>query len=116
MNNFLFGDEEERRKAELREKYVIEMNSAKAAGRKIGLEIGIQQGKEEGIEQGIKEGKEQGIKEGKEQGIKEGKEQGIEETKKQDILKLKAKNWSLEEIAEFVEMSVEDVKNIIDNI
>ena len=98
--NYLTGDDEVRRLAELREKWDLEFNAsmqnAKKAGKELGKEIGI------------KEGKEQGIKEGKEQGIKEGKkEEKIEIAKK--MLKTK---MTIKQIMEITDLTEEDLKKI----
>jgi predicted transposase YdaD len=75
-------------------------------------EKGIQEGIEKGIEQGIEKGIEQGIEKGIEQGI----EQGIElerikayEEMKQRVDHMREKGLSLELIADFLLLSIDDV-------
>ena len=77
---YLTGNEEVKRMAELREKWEMEyeasMNYARKAGAEEGEKIGREQGEKIGREQGEKIGREQGEKIGREQGEKIGREQG----------------------------------------
>lgn len=118
--NYLTGDDEVRRLAELREKWDLEFNismrNARKDGEKIGIKQGIIEGKEKGKELGIKEGKELGIKEGKEQGIKEGKEQGIKEGEKNSKIKIAKKmldsNFTIKQISQITNLSEEEIKSL----
>ena len=110
--NYLTGDDEVRRLAELREKWDLEFNAsmqnAKKSGEKIGKKIGKKIGIKEGKEQGIKEGKEQGIKEGKEQGIKEGEKNSKNEIAK----KLLKTNMTIKQISEITNLTEEELKKL----
>ena len=57
---YLTGEEEERRLAELREKYLHDIASLKAYAKKEGEKLGMRKGKKEGREEGIKEGMKEG--------------------------------------------------------
>ena len=88
-------DEEEIRKAELREKFIRDQHAIMLAG----------------IEQGIKQGIEQGIKQGIEQGI----EQGIMQEKQQIAKKLLELNTPIEQIKKITGLSKEEIEKIIKN-
>ena len=64
---YISGDEELRRLAELREKFILDEESEREAVREEAREEGLEEGRKEGIREGIKEG----IKEGIEQGIRQ---------------------------------------------
>jgi predicted transposase YdaD len=64
----------------------------------------------------LKRGQLLGLKEGIEQGLETGLQQGIEQEKRRIIPRLLAKEFSVEEIAEIVEDSVEGVTQIIQMI
>jgi len=86
-------------------------------GKLRGLEEGKLQGLEEGKLQGLEEGKLQGLEEGKLQGLEEGKLQGLEEGKLKNskdtaINLIKMNVLSFEQIAEAVNLSLEEVKEI----
>ena len=114
--NYLTGDDEIRRLAELREKWELEFNAsmrhAKKAGEELGMKQGIEQGKKEGIEQGKKEGIEQGKKEGIEQGKKEGIEQGKKENKIEIVKKMLKLNMDIEQIFEITNLSKKEIEQI----
>lgn len=97
-------DEHEQYLADLRYKYICEMNTLRTEG----LERGKKQGIEEGKIQGIKEGKIQGIEEGKRQGIKEGKKlEKIEIAKKMKFQKMDIKT-----IIEFTGLTEEEINKL----
>jgi predicted transposase/invertase (TIGR01784 family) len=76
-------------------------------------EQGFEQGIKEGVEKGIKEGIEKGIKEGIEKGIKEGVEKGIKEGIKLSVKAMLQKGkFSLQEIAEILDLDVDFVKQV----
>lgn len=89
---YLTGDEEERRLAELREKAIRDEKA------------NLKGAKEEGIKEGIKEGKKEGIKEGLKKGIQE----GIKETAK----KLKEINMNIEMIVQATGLSEEEIEKL----
>ena len=68
----------------------------------------IEQAREEGKEEGIEEGKKEGIEEGK----KEGREEGALNNRKEIVLKLLKKGYSLEEIADLLDIPLDEVKAI----
>ncbi len=79
------ADEHERYLAELRIKYILDLEDIREKGLQEGYQQGIEEGREQGIEQGIERGIEQGIERGIEQGIERGMEQGIEQGMEQGI-------------------------------
>jgi len=89
------ADEHERYLAELRIKYILDLEDI----REKGLQEGYQQGIEEGREQGIHQGMEQGIEQGMEQGIEQGMQQG-EKAKAIDIVtEMLKEGFEIEKIA-----------------
>ena len=66
--NYLTGDAEVRRLAELREKWERDYIDARINGKKEGLTEGMKQGLEDGLKQGLEEGMKQGLKDGLKQG------------------------------------------------
>ena len=88
------GNEEEKRWAELREKYILEINTAKVEAR----EDGFEEGKEEGREVGRKVGIKEGIKEGKQAFVSTLKELGV--TYSDTLCKLREKFQLDEQTAE----------------
>ena len=94
--NYLTGEDEVRRLAELEEKWemdrVSEVNYAKSEG--------IKQGKKEGIEQGKKEG------------IKQGKKAGAKETKKETATKMLKEKMPLELIVKITGLTKEEINKI----
>ena len=79
---------------------------------KIPLEEAKKFGREEGREEGRKEGRQEGLKEG----IKEGKTIGVKESKKEFISNMLKKNLSIEQMAEYLNMNIQEIKDIIDEI
>jgi predicted transposase/invertase (TIGR01784 family) len=94
----LSRDEQMRIVAENRAKYLSDYNSNMAGAREEGLRAGLEQGIEKGIEQGI--------------------ERGIEEGKKEAIILIVIKSYkngmTVEQISEILELSIEEVKTIIE--
>ena len=82
---YLTGDEEVRRMAELREKWEMDYISASNSGKREGMRDGIKQGMRDGIKQGLEEGKKQGMRDGIKQGLEEGKKQGMKDGIKQGL-------------------------------
>ena len=91
MYNVLTGDDELKRLEEIRIKSDLEEQAALATA------------KQEGIEEGIKQGIEQGI------------EQGFEESQKETIRKLLDKKFSMEEISEILNMSINKIKKLMND-
>ncbi len=69
--------------------------------------------KEEGIELGVSQGIEQGIKQGISQGVEQGIELGKKEQQKEIVLALYKRNMSIDEICNIVNLSKENVEEII---
>ena len=104
----LSADEQKRLEYEAREKALKDYNTQMDYA----LEQGFQQGMERGMERGMKQGIKQGIEQGINQGIEQGIEQGRQQTKK--IFKLYMQGKVPEEIAEICEISVEEVKAVLE--
>ena len=66
----------------------------------------------EEIEQAEEEGFKRGKEEGKEEGKKEGREEGTLNNRKETVLKLLKKGYSLEEIADLLDIPLDEVKAI----
>ena len=92
---------------ELRELY--EAREAELIDKISEVEASREEGKEEGVKQGIKQGIKQGMKRGKE----EGKKEGIREKQKEVVMNMRKRKMSIEEIAEIVNLSMEEVEKII---
>lgn len=85
------GNEEEIRWAELREKYILEINTAKVEAR----EDGFEEGREDGLKEGIKEG-----------------EKGTKKTIAKNMLKLKI---DIETISEATGLTKEEIQKMHEN-
>jgi flagellar biosynthesis/type III secretory pathway protein FliH len=83
------------------------------------VDFSREEGIEEGIEIGIKKGIEKGIKKGRKEGIEEGRKEGIEigEKRLQTILIKRFRNhgMNIEQIAESLGITEEEVYNLLDN-
>ena len=103
------ADEHERYLAELRIKYILDLEDIREKGLQEGYQQGIEEGREQGIEQGIERGIEQGIERGIEQGIEQGMEQGIEQGEKAKSIeiakKLLEKGNGIDEIVDITGLS-----------
>lgn len=98
---YLCGDEEVKRLAELRQRYIWEMNDSRA----IGLEEGREEGRAEGRELGREEGRELGKKEGR----KVGRKQGREEEKKEIAKSMLENGLSMDIIIKCTKLSKEKI-------
>jgi len=84
-------------------------------GRKMPLTITEEMIKQDPFfEMGLKRGKEIGLKEGEKIGIEKGKEMGIEIGQKLLIERLIKKGRSLEEISEFLDIPIEDIRKLLE--
>ena len=83
-------DEEEIRKAELREKFIRDQHAIMLAG----IEQGIKQGIEQGIEQGII--------------------QGISQNQEENARRMLKKGYPLEDIAEITGLSLESIHSLVE--
>lgn len=101
---YISGDEELRRLAELREKFILDEESEREAVREEAREEGLEEGRKDGIREGIKEGIEQGIR----QGIKQGKEEILKETTKR-LLNIK---MPIKQIMQITDLSEEEIENV----
>lgn len=97
---YISGDEELRRLAELREKFILDEESEREAVR------------EEAREEGLEEGRIEGRKEGRIEGIKEGIEQGKEETLKETAKRLLNIKMPIKQIMQIIDLSQEEIENI----
>ena len=94
--NYLTGDAEVQRLAELREKWDMDYTS--------------------GINHARKEGKAEGIKEGEEKGIIKGKAEGKEESQKQIATEMLKKKMSIELISEITKLTKEEIEELMKKI
>ena len=90
------ADEQERRLAELRMKYIRDTTSLKNGARREGLEKGL----ERGLEQGLERGK------------KIGRDEGIREEKIHNAKKMLEKNIPVETIIEITGLTKEEIENL----
>ena len=65
---------------------------------------------EKGLARGLAKGREEGLAKGREEGLAKGREEGVVEQKKATAKKLRRENWSVERIAEFLDVPVVDVE------
>ena len=73
-------------------------------------EKGLARGLAKGREEGLAKGREEGLAKGREEGLAKGREEGVVEQKKASAKKLRRENWSVERIAEFLDVPVVDVE------
>ena len=118
--DYLTGDAEVKRMAELREKwqwdYNFDMNSAREQGAKAGFEQGSKVGFEQGSKAGFEEGSKAGFEEGSKAGFEEGSKVGFEEGSKSEKIELVKKalllGLSIEQIANITNLSKEEIEQI----
>ena len=76
----------------------------------------ISSSRREAHEKGMKEGREEGMKEGREEGMKEGREEGMKEGREEERLKnaskMKAKGFTIEDIAEITGLAKEKIEKL----
>jgi len=77
------------------------------------LEIGIEKGKEIGIQRGLEEGRQLGIQQGIQQGIRQGIQKGADQKLLELVEKKLNKGYSIEQIADMLEESIDKIKEII---
>ncbi len=65
---------------------------------------------EKGLARGLAKGREEGLAKGREEGLAKGREEGVVEQKKATAKKLRRENWSVERIAEFLDVPTVDVQ------
>ena len=82
------------------------LHTAKEEAERIGLEKGLV----EGLEKGLAEGLEKGLAEGREKGLAEGRAEGRAEAQLEMARKMLAAGMSVEQIAEFTGLSVEELQ------
>ena len=109
-------DKDERRLAELREKYIRDQKAIEGAGYDKGLNDGIKKGIEQGIQQGIKQGIQKGIQQGIEQGIQHGTGQGIKQGEQNKTIeiakKMKDEGFDINQIIKITNLSVEEIEKL----
>ena len=98
--NYLTGDAEVRRLAELREKWERDYIDARINGKKEGLTEGMKQGLEDGLKQGVEEG------------IKQGLEKGMKQEKINIAKEMKHNNFPVELIEKMTGLSKEEITQI----
>lgn len=96
----LSGDDELRRKAELRLKAIRDEHAALSLATKRGIEQGLQQGIERGIEQGLQQGLEKGL------------EQGIEQNKVETAKNMLKENMNIELIEKITGLKQDEIEKI----
>ena len=87
-----------------------------AIGQEEGREKGRAEGREEGREEGRAEGREEGREEGRAEGRSEGRAEGAVERQISLVQKKIRKGKSLEEIADDLETTIEEIKPIYDAV
>ena len=98
--NYLTGDAEVRRIAELREKWERDYIDARINGKKEGLTEGMKQGLEDGLKQGLEEGMKQGL------------EKGMKQEKISIAKEMKHNNFPVELIEKMTGLSKEEITQI----
>ncbi|TNE46940.1 MAG: Rpn family recombination-promoting nuclease/putative transposase [Deltaproteobacteria bacterium] len=75
---------------------------------------GWQKGHKQGLEAGLQEGRQEGLQEGRQGGLQEGRQEGLQEGRQEVhtkvVRKLQQQGYSLEEIANILEVSVEELQ------
>ena len=79
---------------------------------------GLREGRAEGLVKGLEEGREKGREEGREEGREKGREEGREEQKREFAIRTirTFPDWSDEQVAEFVGVSVELVREVRESL
>lgn len=95
-------DEQKRLEYEQRQKAIRDHNSFMKSAERRGMEIGM------------KRGEEIGMKRGEEIGMKRGEKKGRQTALKEIIVKLANKNMSSEEIADFLEIELKEVDELME--
>jgi predicted transposase YdaD len=95
--------------------YVSGINHARREGMAIGEQKGMAIGEQKGIvigeQKGMAIGEQKGMVIGKQEGIAIGKQEALSEY----VFKLSGKGKSIEEISELTDLSVEEVKEVLNN-
>ena len=105
---YLTGDAAIKRKAELREKWIMDYKGSMEYAKQEGL----RQGREEGMKQGREEGREQGREEGREEGKEEGIKQGIEKKQTEVIKEMLKLGMDKQTICKITKAEVKEIENI----
>lgn len=66
----------------------------------------------EGRAEGLEEGRAEGLEEGRAEGLEEGRAKGVEEARKQSAVRMKAKGFSAEDIADITGLSLEEIADL----
>ena len=103
-------DEQKRLEYEQRQKAIRDHNSFMKSAERRGMVIGMKRGEEIGM----KRGEEIGMKRGEEIGMKRGEKKGRQTALKEIIVKLANKNMSSEEIADFLEIELKEVDELME--
>lgn len=97
---YLTGDAAIKRKAELREKWIMAYKGS------------MEYAKQEGLRQGREEGMKQGIEEGKKEGKKEGIKQGIEKKQTEVIREMLKLGMDKQTICKITKAEAKEIENI----
>ena len=62
--------------------------------------------------EGLEEGRAEGLEEGRAEGLEEGRAKGVEEARKQSAVRMKAKGFSAEDIADITGLSLEEIADL----
>ena len=92
--------------SEMREEII---NMTKTAAAQL-IERGIEKGRQEGLNEGIQKGLNEGRQEGLNEGRQEGRQEGLNEGKAQLIQQMLKNGASVESIAQWTQMSIEEIK------
>ena len=79
-------------------------------------EDGYEEGREAGMKDGMEAGMKAGMEAGRKAGMEAGRAEGIEEERKKTILSMYNKGYLTEQIADVLELNVEQIKATINNI
>ena len=83
-----------------------------ALAREATLQGGYEKGVQRGLERGLQQGMERGLQQGMERGLQQGMEQGIIQKAKTMAKKMLLKHRPIEEIADFTELSIDDIRQL----
>jgi flagellar biosynthesis/type III secretory pathway protein FliH len=112
-------DKEMLHQCQMREMAIIDytsgINNAIRKGEQIGLQKGLQKGIQKGLQRGIQKGIAIGEERAKQRGFQKGFQQGLQQEQTNLVLKSSQKGMPIEDIAELVDLSAEEVNNILNN-
>jgi flagellar biosynthesis/type III secretory pathway protein FliH len=110
--NYLTGDEEVRRLAELREKWDLEYTASMDNARKAGMEDGRKLGLEDGRKLGLEDGRKLGLEDGRKLGLEEGKKAGEKSAKLETAKKFLELGVDIEKIVQATGLAKEEIESL----